>query len=339
MPSPTTFSAWGALLGGSCASGQLGSGVCLCDNLARGRFAFPSAASSQPGGKYDYFFQGWAGPDCSIPCLPCSANGQCDLTTGECVCYSGWGGYRCLSPCEPCSAAGGTCQPDGSCLCLGARRLREGSYALRLARDPFFLEKGHHVYQPVGGGPVWSEYVHPVYNSSATVEDYLWEIEFQCLLWPECAGRTPDSHQPTRPNETYFRYGPPVSNQRLIALAAVEALDAEIAYQRYLIEGVPFTMNGSVVCMRPGTPGLAQTVDACIADMQQRLWGRTNSSCGGQPADSTRPADCDSVLKVRWRRILSFGMTLGLPRKLGKQQQHKHELTTPSPPCSPAPTI
>ena len=41
----------------------------------------------------------------------------------------------------------GTCQYDGTCLCHGNRRLQEGTYAMRLTRDPFFLERGIHRFE------------------------------------------------------------------------------------------------------------------------------------------------------------------------------------------------
>ena len=83
-----------------------------------------------------------------MPCAPCSKNGVCEAAAGACGCLAGWTGYRCLTPCEPCDH--GTCQYDGTCLCDGARRLQEGTYALRLSRDPFYVEKGEHVYEAEG---------------------------------------------------------------------------------------------------------------------------------------------------------------------------------------------
>ena len=115
---------------------------------------------------YDYFFQGWAGASCDIPCKPCSKNGLCNAQTGTCDCFEGWNGYRCLTPCEPCDH--GTCQFDGTCLCDGVRRLTEGTYALRLTRDPFLLEKGEHTFEVQGLKR--SRYVHPVYMNSYDVE-------------------------------------------------------------------------------------------------------------------------------------------------------------------------
>ena len=41
------------------------------------------------------------------------------------------------------------------------------------------------------------------------MEDYIWELEYECPNRAECRDRTPDTHLPTRPNETYFRYTTP----------------------------------------------------------------------------------------------------------------------------------
>ena len=41
------------------------------------------------------------------------------------------------------------------------------------------------------------------------VQDYIWELEYECPNRAECRDRTPDTHLPTRPNETYFRYTTP----------------------------------------------------------------------------------------------------------------------------------
>jgi hypothetical protein len=110
-----------------------------------------------------------------------------------------------MTPCEPCEH--GTCQYDGTCLCDGSRRLRESTYALRLTRDPFYLEKGEHVYEVHGGRR--SRYVHPAYMNTYDLEDYVWELEYECPNREECNARTMDTHLPTRPNETYFRYTTP----------------------------------------------------------------------------------------------------------------------------------
>ena len=131
---------------------------------------------------YDYYFQGWAGASCDIPCKPCSKNGLCNEMTGACDCFDGWNGFRCLTPCEPCDH--GTCQYDGTCLCDGSRRLTEGTYALRLTRDPFFLEKGEHAFEVQGLKR--TRYVHPVYMHSYDVEDYIWELEYECPRRKAC---------------------------------------------------------------------------------------------------------------------------------------------------------
>lgn len=88
-----------------------------------------------------------------------------------------------------------------------AGRLTEGTYALRLTRDPFFLEKGMHTFEVQGLAR--SRYVHPVYMHASDVEDYIWELEYECPHRKACNTRSFDSHLPTRPNETYFRYTTP----------------------------------------------------------------------------------------------------------------------------------
>ena len=105
-----------------------------------------------------------------------------------------------MTPCEPCEH--GTCQYDGTCLCDGSRRLRESTYALRLTRDPFYLEKGEHVYEVHGGRR--SRYVHPVYMNTYDLEDYIWELEYECPNREECNTRTMDTHLPTASQRDVF---------------------------------------------------------------------------------------------------------------------------------------
>ena len=76
---------------------------------------------------------------------------------------AGSGASRCAS-----RATHGTCQYDGTCLCDGTRRLQEGTYALRLTRDPFYIERGEHVYEVQGEKR--SRYVHPVYMHTYDLE-------------------------------------------------------------------------------------------------------------------------------------------------------------------------
>jgi hypothetical protein len=305
-PPPASFSSLGTIQGGVClplpgspaSTLPLSGGVCRCDGLARRRFSFPSSAAL-PGRAYDYDFQGWAGPTCGIPCAPCSQNGLCDETTGACVCHPGWAGFRCQVPCEPCDH--GTCADDGTCFCQGGRRLQEGTYALRLNRDPFFGTRGDHVYEAAGS--VRREYVSPAYATAAQVEDYLWEVEYECAHRPECRDRLVDTQLPARPNETYFRYSAAAATSGAGSEspeAKLAALEARIDALRAAILGTPFSMNGSALCDFPGpNVGVAsQGPDACLALMAQRKWGRTLAACA-QEAGSQQWT-CDSNLKMQF---------------------------------------
>ena len=297
-----TFSKHGQIQGGYCESdddlneGQpLHGGYCVCDGIRNERFQHPSA-KSQEGEGYDYFFQGWAGPACEIPCEPCSENGVCDATTGRCSCFEGWNGYRCMTPCEPCEH--GTCQYDGTCLCDGSRRLRESTYALRLTRDPFYLEKGEHVYEVHGGRR--SRYVHPVYMNTYDLEDYIWELEYECPNREECNTRTMDTHLPTRPNETYFRYTTP---NVLEVIKVNDEMDRMQAYRDSLVtdvENVPDSMTEDEVCDFTDATNVV-TTGACIEKMKAKLFGRTTQGCGAE-WDSVRPWDCDDVVKSHFIR-------------------------------------
>ena len=313
-PPPATFSKLGTIQGGVClpaagaATGTLPlrGGVCRCDNIQRGRFSFPSAT-------YDVTFQGWAGADCSIPCAPCSENGACDSFTGACVCSPGWAGYMCRTPCEPCSAQGGTCIADGSCLCGGPRRGVEGTYALRLTRDPFYGPSGG-VHTYLVAGRLRSEYVPPAYATAGVVEDYLWEVELECSHRPSCVSRTPDTQLPVRPNETYFRYTTP----QLTAVGTTDAnspvvrlrvLDASIAALKAAVEAAPYSLNASALCDVPG-PNVGQeiVVGQCLAEMSARLWGRTLEGCGAS-YDASRPWLCDDNLKAQF--VLAAQLQIG----------------------------
>ena len=42
-------------------------GYCVCDSIRNGRFKHPSATGYESKA-YDYYFQGWAGAQCEIPC-------------------------------------------------------------------------------------------------------------------------------------------------------------------------------------------------------------------------------------------------------------------------------
>ena len=313
------FATWGLIQGGYCASdvaeeGQpLHGGYCVCDSIRNGRFQHPSARTRDTGG-YDYYFQGWAGSRCETPCAPCSKNGLCDAATGKCECFEGWTGYRCLTPCEPCEH--GTCQYDGTCLCDGARRLAEGTYALRLTRDPFFLEKGLHAFEAQGERR--SRYVHPVYMHTYDLEDYVWELEYECPNREQCAGRTQDTHLPTRPNETYFRYTTP----NIVAVLEVnDELEKLRAYRDSLVtdvEGTPFTMESDEICDE--TDDFNEVTNgACLRRMRDGLFGRTTQGCGAD-WDSVRPWDCDDVVKSHFVRERNLELGNVEVRYLGLQQ-------------------
>lgn len=271
-------------------------GYCVCDSLRNGRFKHPSARAFESGG-YDFFFQGWAGETCDTPCAPCSENGLCDALSGACVCHPGWNGYRCLTPCEPCDH--GTCQYDGTCLCDGPRRARDGEYALRLTRDPFFLEKGDHAFDVRGF--TRERYVHASYATTAEVEDYVWELEYECPNRVECLNRASDAtHLPTRPNETYFRYTSPDVLQ-------VEAVNRELATMRRErdglvtdIEGVPDSMATDEVCDEVNDRNEV-TKGACLERMRNKVFGRTADGCG-KDWDAVRPWLCDDVVKAHFVR-------------------------------------
>ena len=321
---PSTFNAVGTIQGGVClpapgsAPGTLpiSGGFCRCDNIRLGRFSFPSS-SILPDGKYDLTFQGWAGSDCSIPCAPCSKNGACDPSSGACVCFPGWAGTLCQTPCEPCSSRGGTCIQDGSCLCSGSRRAVDGTYALRLTRDPMFGSPtgGTHVYT-LARKPIRT-YVSPAYATAAVVEDYLWEVEYECAHRPSCVSRTPDTQLPIRPNETYFRYTSPL----LASNAAIDpnsapgqllALDTAIAALQAAVETVPYSLNTSDLCAIPGpNVGLPIQQGACLLQMQMNVWGRTLAGCGTS-YDATKPWECDDNVKAQF--ILQAQLQIGALR-------------------------
>jgi len=326
----------GTVQGGICLPSQpgalpLANGSCLCDGIAQGRFRFPG----YPAG-YDHVFQGWAGPSCAIPCAPCSSNGLCNAASGACDCLPGWTGYMCLTPCEPCDALGGACLADGSCLCRGGRRAVDGTYALRLTRDPFYgAAGGLHIY--LYGGQLRAEYIAPAYQTAASVEDYLWEVEMECANRAACAGRTNDTQLPVRPNETYFRYGPPLLSDTAATQAAtaaataagaktqLAALAAQVAALEQAIVSVPFSINTSVLCAPPGPDaGAPPAAGACLQDMLLHSWGRTLNGCGGDNASSggyaaVQPWGCDSALKAEFvqRAQVTIGSLKAQAQALG----------------------
>jgi hypothetical protein len=169
---------------------------------------------------------------------------------------------------------------------------------MRLTRDPFFLEKGEHVYEVQGLQR--SRYVHPAYMHTTDVEDYVWELEYECPHRAACNTRSVDTHLPTRPNETYFRY---TTANVVEVLKVNEELAALQAYQDSLVidvEGVPFTMEDRAECEETSKANLI-TVGACLQRMRNRVFGRTTRGCGTD-WDSVRPWDCDDVIKAHFIR-------------------------------------
>ena len=331
------FANHGEIHGGVCeepllANGlNIGGGVCLCDNIQNGRFKHPSSSFRKSGG-YDYFWQGWAGEQCEIPCSPCSQNGYCNLTTGECVCHPGWNGYRCLTPCEKCEH--GTCQYDGTCKCDGDRRLIDDTYALRLTRDPLYAEKGVHRYDQFGQEK--EEYIHPAYMSAASVEDFLWEVEYECGHRLACRGRTPDTHVTVRPMETYFRFSTPNTTTRDHLGLEIVKLGSQIDAMKSDIEHVPFSLNNTMVGFPAGfiSTALEDSVFCdrhCLEEMQMKRWGRTFTSCGGvwgdsdQPGDGIRPWDCDNVVKAHYVREANLEIGRMRMRQLNLIEQFEQE--------------
>ena len=55
----------------------------------------------------------------------------------------------------------------------------------------FFLEKGDHAYAVRGF--TRERYVHASYASTAEVEDYVWELEYECPNRVECLNRASDA--------------------------------------------------------------------------------------------------------------------------------------------------
>ena len=331
------FANYGEVHGGVCeeplmASGlNIGGGLCLCDNIQNGRFKHPSSSFRKSGG-YDYFWQGWAGERCEIPCSPCSQNGYCDLDTGECVCHPGWNGYRCLTPCEKCDH--GTCQYDGTCKCDGNRRLVENTYALRLTRDPLYAEKGVHLFEHFGQER--EEYIHPAYMSAAEVEDFMWEAEYECGHRLACHGRTLDTHVTVRPMETYFRFSTPNTTTRDLLGQEITKLGSKIDAMKRDIEHVPLSLNNTLIGFpeefTPTTLEESFFCDRmCLEEMQMKLWGRTFTSCGNfwgdsdQPREGVRPWDCDSVVKSHYVREANLEIGRMRMRQLNLIEQFEQE--------------
>ena len=284
-----SHSEWGLIAGGVCMPTNTSAapalpitgGYCLCDSISLGRSRFPSSTTI---GQYDEYWQGWAGTACDIPCEPCSANGVCNPTTGKCDCERDYTGYRCLTKCEPC--VHGTCQYDGSCLCHGSRRLRDGSLALRLDRDPYNSTKG--IDDETG------EYHHPFYNDAIRVEDYIWGVEVKCEDSSDasgCAQRTIDSKLPFRPNETFFRYAVPTDADST-GTAAREALQAQIQMYQDDIVNIPASMRYDEICTKFDYK-LDSTTGECMALLT------SNSNCGSD-WDTASPWDCDDPLKAHF---------------------------------------
>ena len=283
-----SFSNWGIIAGAVCVPGNntdpdgmpIAGGYCLCDALSVGRTKFPSSQSIDA---YDDYWQGWAGTTCDIPCAPCSENGVCNSTTGACDCKDGWTGYRCLTPCQDCIH--GTCQYDGSCLCDGVRRLRDGSFALRLDRDPLFATSGI--------DEETSEYIHPYYMTATQVEDYIWGMEFKCANSSDssrCSQRTKDSKLPFRPNETFFRYAASIPSDS--TTESPEALQKKLEqYQRDIVT-IPESMRYDEICTKLDYK-FESTTGECMAALA------STASCGSD-WDTANPWDCDDPLKAHF---------------------------------------
>ena len=132
------------------------------------------------------------------------------------------------------------------------------------------------------------------------VQDYIWELEYECPNRAECHDRTPDTHLPTRPNETYFRYTTP---NIIEVLKVNDELKTLQSYRDSLVtdvEGVPLSMAEDEVCEYTDVTNVV-TKGKCIEKMRQRLFGRTMRGCGTE-WDSVRPWDCDDVVKSHFVR-------------------------------------
>ena len=110
------------------------------------------------------------------------------------------------------------------------------------------------------------------------LEDYVWELEYECPNREQCAGRTQDTHLPTRPNETYFRYTTP----NIVAVLEVnDELEKLRAYRDSLVtdvEGTPFTMESDEICDE--TDDFNEVTNgACLRRMRDGLFGRTTQGC------------------------------------------------------------
>lgn len=127
---------------GTCSSGKLGTGVCLCD----AGFGYPDCSTPCPRGPNLESCSGhgvcnqvdsrcmceryFAGPACLLSCpvnqgLVCSGYGSCREGAdgdGLCVCQEGYSGHFCNETClsaeRPCSGRG-VCAFDGKCRCFG----------------------------------------------------------------------------------------------------------------------------------------------------------------------------------------------------------------------------
>jgi len=190
----------------------------------------------------------------------------------------------------------------------------DGTYALRLTRDPMYASptNGTHVYSVARR--MVRQYVSPAYATTATVEDYIWEVEYECAHRPSCVSRTPDTQLPIRPNETYFRYTSPLLTSNAAAdpnsaPGQLLALDNAIATLRAAVEQAPLSMNTSALCAIPGpNVGLPIKTGACLAQMQMMLWGRTLQGCGNSYY-TARPWACDDNVKAEF--ILQAEMQIG----------------------------
>jgi len=83
--------------------------------------------------------------------------------------------------------------------------------------------------------------------SAASVEDYLWEVEYECPHRLACRERTPDSHVTVRPLETYFRYTTPNAEAFDDITSEIGEIDALVHALQASVANVPEGLNKTKV--------------------------------------------------------------------------------------------